>query len=152
MDESNSEPSKSSKPVKKPMLTPNTLQKMADPTLSHIMPSRIDYQKAREEMGPPPPKPKKRAVLDEDTYEEIVKKTIERDYFPDAELFRLKDMVCILCKRVMENENGSFLFILKSSLNLHILSCLVRGGRKKQEPHSDGRIEGKDSSVGGWRE
>ncbi len=104
MDESNSEPSKSSKPVKKPMLTPNTLQKMADPTLSHIMPSRIDYQKAREEMGPPPPKPKKRAVLDEDTYEEIVKKTIERDYFPDAELFRLKDMVCILCKRVVRNE------------------------------------------------
>lgn len=49
-------------------------------------------------------------------------------------------------------KNNSFLFILKTSLILLILSCLVRGGRKKQEPHSDGRAEGKDPSVGGWRE
>lgn len=35
-------------------------------------------------MGPPPPKrPRKQEVLDEDTYVEAIEKIIERDFFPD---------------------------------------------------------------------
>lgn len=67
--------------------TPTPLRMMEDPTLWHVMPSRVNRKKENSKMEPPPPK-KKKIVLDEDTYVEALGKVIERDYFPDLDKYR----------------------------------------------------------------
>ena len=74
--------------------TPSPLRRMADPTAHHVLPSRgmarpshVVANTTASDMPPPPPRlyqsQKKRKVLDEDDYLDVMESIIQRDFFPD---------------------------------------------------------------------
>lgn len=66
--------------------TPTPLKLMEDPTLWHVMPSRS--QRKKEAKLPAVPAKKKRVVLNEEQYVEMIGNVIERDYFPQLDKYR----------------------------------------------------------------
>ena len=66
--------------------TPTPLKMMEDPTLWHVMPSRS--QRKKEAKLPAVPAKKKRVVLNEEQYVEMIGNVIERDYFPQLDKYR----------------------------------------------------------------
>ena len=66
--------------------TPTPLKMMEDPTLWHVMPSRS--QRKKETKAPVIQAKKKKVVLDEEQYVEMIGNVIERDYYPQLDKYR----------------------------------------------------------------